>query len=280
MFVFSTLLSLIVFGTADVSAEFYVIAGSRGVGTEIKSLPYTISSPGFYYITKDLSCTEGHGITITADNVTLDLMGFGIIGPGCGGDCAGIYMAQRTNVEIRNGTVRDFNWHGIYEGSTGGAGNRIIHIRARNNGNSGIDLNSMSTLVEGCTALGNGSYGIRTNNASTITGNICYLNGGIGLAASGGSTVTGNTSFNNTSFGIIAGDGSTISGNTCYSNSDGIYTGNASTITGNTCYDNTNYGIYAVYCNLIDQNATCDNGTNIQADTGCILGTNVDASTP
>lgn len=57
-------------------AEFYVIpVGGPRVGTEIKSLPYTITTPGFYYLTKNLTAT-GTGITVNAGDVTIDLMGF------------------------------------------------------------------------------------------------------------------------------------------------------------------------------------------------------------
>jgi hypothetical protein len=45
-------------------------------GTPISSLPYTINAPGSYYVTRNLSAVSGNGITINADDVTLDLMGF------------------------------------------------------------------------------------------------------------------------------------------------------------------------------------------------------------
>ena len=55
-------------------------ARADGVGTQITSLPYTISKSGFYYFGADLS-TIGQGIAVTTvDNVTIDLMGFGIAG--------------------------------------------------------------------------------------------------------------------------------------------------------------------------------------------------------
>ncbi|MEA3487107.1 MAG: right-handed parallel beta-helix repeat-containing protein, partial [Thermodesulfobacteriota bacterium] len=159
----------------------YVIAGSRGVGTQIKSLPYTISSPGFYYIARDLSCAAGsHGITITADNVTLDLMGFSLVWSGTG-SFDGIYMYNRDNVEIRNGTVRNFSRHGICEHNTGGTGHRVINIRAKDNGNTGISLCGKSNIVERCTVVGNGTYGIYAVNHSTVTGNTCCNNTDYGI---------------------------------------------------------------------------------------------------
>jgi len=47
---FSAWFLFLVISVTYAHADFYVIAGSRGIGTKIRSLPYTISSPGFYYI--------------------------------------------------------------------------------------------------------------------------------------------------------------------------------------------------------------------------------------
>ena len=53
--------------------------------TPIEALPFTISAPGSYYVTGNLTGVAGqHGITIDADNVTLDLGGFELVGPGSG----------------------------------------------------------------------------------------------------------------------------------------------------------------------------------------------------
>ena len=237
--ILNALLLLFAFSASNAFAEFYVIAGSRGVGTQIKSLPYTISSSGFYYIAKDLSCAAGsHGITISADNVTLDLMGFSLVGPGGAGGHDGIYMNARTNVEIRNGTVRNFTWRGIHEANFEGTGHRIINIRAKDNGSSigigsGISLNGKSHIVERCTAVGNGGYGINVGAGSTVTGNTCYDN-----------------------------------------TNDGIYAYYGSTVTGNTCYSNTIYGIHLGGNNLVDQNTAYNNGTNMNSPAGCVFGAN------
>jgi len=189
----SALLLLFTLSASHAFGEFYVIAGSRGVGTKIASLPYTISSPGFYYIDKDLSCSGAHGITINADHVTLDLMGFSLIGPGGTGGNYGVYMSERANVEIRNGTVRNFSGHGIGEGYTGATGHRIVNMRARDNGGSGISLGGTSHTVKGCTAVGNGTTGIYASYGSTITGNTCRNNTDYGIYLNGDNLVDQNT---------------------------------------------------------------------------------------
>jgi hypothetical protein len=66
--------------------------------TPISSLPYKITAPGSYYLTANLTATgNGAGITISANNVTLDLNGFALIGGGSG-SVAGINVpaAQKT----------------------------------------------------------------------------------------------------------------------------------------------------------------------------------------
>src|SRR5436190_21193357 len=53
--------------------------------TPISALPFTIGAPGSYYVTGNLTGVAAqHGITINADNVTLDLGGFERAGPGSG----------------------------------------------------------------------------------------------------------------------------------------------------------------------------------------------------
>jgi hypothetical protein len=90
----------------------------------ISSLPFTIDTPGSYYLTGDLTST-GHGIIVEADHVTIDLNGFSLIGSDSG-IYSGIYMVERSNVEIRNGTVTGFKGGGIDEWN--GKGHRVISV--------------------------------------------------------------------------------------------------------------------------------------------------------
>ena len=85
------------------------------VAIHASDLPLTITEPNSYYLAENINFTDdvNNAITIEADNVTIDLMGYSLIGPGSGTNY-GIYMDERSNVEIRNGTVRDF-YYGIRE---------------------------------------------------------------------------------------------------------------------------------------------------------------------
>lgn len=71
--------------------DFYVVAVGGGVGTKITSVPYTISSPGFYYLGSNLTYSgTGSAISVDAENVTLDLMGFSLTGAGKSSSNCGI----------------------------------------------------------------------------------------------------------------------------------------------------------------------------------------------
>ncbi len=53
---------------------------------------------------------SGNGITVNADNVTLDLMGFALIGPGGSGiGVASGFSTTRRNNAIRNGVIRGWD---------------------------------------------------------------------------------------------------------------------------------------------------------------------------
>lgn len=236
----SALALLLIFNISDTFADSYVIVSGRGIGTKINSLPYTIASSGYYYIARDLSCdATNHGITITADNVTLDLMGFSLNGPGSENDYDGIYIDTLYNIEIRNGTIKNFGHNGIYTTMGGGLGrgHRIINVRVKDNQNTGIHIWADGCLVERCTAIGNGTSGIYVYRGSIVRNNICY---------------------NNQLNGIRAGNkGCAIIGNVCYDNNYcGICFGaeNNSLVDQNTAYNNTSYNFGA--CN------SCTFGTN------------------
>ena len=57
------------------------------------------------------------------------------------------------NVEIRNGTIRDFGYDAIYDQhSDNSSGHRVIEIRALSNGHGGIVLpDSVNHLIKNCT---------------------------------------------------------------------------------------------------------------------------------
>jgi parallel beta-helix repeat protein len=214
------LVGAVLWGQPVWAQDFYVIAGG-GVGTKITSLPYTISNPGFYYLTGNLSYSgTGTGITVASDDVTIDLMGFRISGPGSGG--FGIYLYDGTtghkNVEVRNGTLNGWQY-GLLDGTAvNSQNNRALNLRVQNCSQTGISLASGGgNQVKGCIAdscnIGILVFsGAISDNAVTNCVNGIY----------GAGMVSGNTvsSFPpNGNDGIRITDASNVSGNTVITSS-------------------------------------------------------------
>jgi hypothetical protein len=269
------------------------------------SAEYIIIQRGSYYLTGDVSVTDvnKHGIRVDADNVTIDLMGYALAGPDEPNSTAyGISMNGRTNVEIRNGTIRHFGTYGIYEASGGAENHRIINVRSAFNGEGGIVLNGASHLVTRCTASGNGQsstarvYGINTyeiGGRHIVTENVVCENGQsadgevFGIRADIASTVSGNVVSDNGNYGksdvwgIYASYGCILCDNAVAENGSqaqstvyGIYAREGCRVSGNTVYRNGQgaendfvYGIYAepgcgVIGNVANRNGTYPAGTN------------------
>ncbi|MHB8070287.1 MAG: right-handed parallel beta-helix repeat-containing protein [Desulfobaccales bacterium] len=195
-------LTVLLCGTAA-WADFYVVAGGGPpVGTKITSLPYEIKNSGFYYLGGNLTYSgSSNAITVSADNVTLDLMGFSLSHPGPLVAGNGIYMEGRYNVEIRNGTVSGFNV-GIWENYANGAQHRVSNVRAISNAYS-IWLNGKNHLVNACS----GSYGTVGIFAGSgaITGSVASNNGEHGIELLGSGSLIGNIANNNGTTGFLFG---------------------------------------------------------------------------
>lgn len=260
---------------------------------------YKITQPGSYYLTENLVVnslgSSPDGISIEADNVTLDLKGFTIIDLSRADD--GIVVnGPHKNIAISNGTVTDFTGDGVDAGN--GESCHFEGLRLSDNDGFGIRLGTDSTasncvaksngasgfyaaaatgcLVSNCVASGNGGTGISVGDGSTVICNRTYNNQTFGIVGGFGSTLTSNTAHDNQKDGIFAKDGSTVNGNTAYSNGqNGIFASLGTTITGNTTYLNGLYGISLSTNSLVDQNTAVNNtSANFKACGTCTYGTN------
>ena len=266
----------------EVEARIPIPGSSSPTGT------FVVSSAGSYYLTGDRYANDD-GIRVDVDNVTIDLNGYNLIGSGINN---GVYMRMKKNVEIRNGTVRNFE-RGIYESDTSGQNHRIINVRSLFNELDGIHLLGKSHLVKDCTVSDNGTsassdvYGIYVGIGSAVTGNTAHSNGTsatsdvYGIKAGDGSTVTSNTARDNGNsafdevYGIYAGYGCTVTGNTAYDNGTsaegpvtGISAGEGCTVTGNTVHHNGDsaeknvFGIRAYLVCTVTGNTVYNNGNS------------------
>jgi hypothetical protein len=219
-------------GAAGAEDGFYVIAGGKPAGTEITSVPYTITKPGFYYLGRNLDYGGNNkAITVEADYVTLDLMGRTLNYTGSGPATTGIDLLGRTYVEIRNGTVSGFKW-GVYESSLNGANHRVINIRANYNTHDGILLYGNNHLVQGCTASNNGVNGIWIDSG-TITSSVASDNNQYGIVLRGPGSLLDNIANNCGTAGFVIDQNANIvvDGNGAGGNGINYYLGG-----GNTCW--------------------------------------------
>jgi len=215
----------------------YAVDGKIKIGqTPSTTFPIVIDASGSYVLTSNLQVsTNFNCIQIAADNVTLDLNGFALIGPGTGSAGSGIYVGSNNNITIMNGTVRDFRSSGIYFLS--GAKNQLKDLRCINNGQAGIDV-EQATVVN-CITEDNATNGIKADY-STVRD--CTSNNnsddGIGVVSS---TVLNCQIFSNNNRGIYSRH-STITSCTITGNfRDGIEAYDT-TITNCTSYGNVPFG--------------------------------------
>jgi hypothetical protein len=151
--------------------------------TPIASVPYTISQPGSYYLTTNLSVSSGTAITIATNGVTLDLNGFTLSSsdPANTGDGIRINSGLR-NLTIMNGYIEGgvTNNAGVFSGPGFGYGIRYLGSAPWNVRVSGVTVSGCryhgiylgtgdATLVEGCLVRTVGGAGIV---ASTIKGSV------------------------------------------------------------------------------------------------------------
>jgi nitrous oxidase accessory protein NosD len=90
----------------------------------ISSLPVIITTPGTWCLKGDVATAmmSGSAISVQSNNVTIDCNGFKIGGLGAGLNTAtyGIEAFNRTNVTVRNCTVRGFYWGVVLSSAVGG----------------------------------------------------------------------------------------------------------------------------------------------------------------
>lgn len=262
------------------------VSGRFGTRTAISSLPFTINQCGSYFLTGCLTGTAGQsGITIAADDVTLDLNGFALVG--VPGSLDGITMAGfHDNVVIRNGHVRAWGESGIDTRIHVG---RIERIAATDNGAWGIENSFGGTFtshIVSCEALRNGvlvasSGGIQGAGSTLITDCIASENTGDGISVSTGSTVSDCLARANTGGGIVGGLNCTVSASSATSNGGiGIFI-NSGSILGCTAIANDMDGIVGNNCVISSCTCNSNDGDGIEVASGSVvLNNNCDGNGP
>ncbi len=209
--------------------------------TPITSIPVTITNSGSYYLTTNMIATAANpGITISTNNVTLDLNGFTLQGVPTAGTA--VYMPNAcTNVTVRNGVLTGWSNNGVYGPS---AYNLLCErLTVSSIANYGIYCGGGGT-VRDCVVEGGGLPSLTVNNG-IVAGCIVKCGSQHGICATNstvsGCTVTG--PFGN--YGIYAWY-STVSDCTVVGTYWGI-NADHSTILGCGVQSCNSWGIYASY---------------------------------
>jgi hypothetical protein len=144
--------------------------------TKIRKLPYTITAPGNYELTRNFTVASGKfGITVEARdaNVVINLGGFSITGDSVGGTAAGINSDQG-NTTVYNGTISGFGM-GVVLGAQGGNAHDLRLL-----GNSwGIEILGNNIVVQNCSVIGTGgasfTYGILISENVNVQVTGCHI---------------------------------------------------------------------------------------------------------
>ena len=224
--------------------------------TPITSLPFTITTPGGYYLAANLSGVSGsHGITVAQNDVVFDLNGFRIAG--VFGSLDGIHANANVNrVRVRNGFVISWGQDGVDMAgidqafvealtvvSSGGAGivvgpdSRVFDCQSISNGLSGV-VTGLGAIVERCNASRNDGDGFSLGQRAIVSGCHATLNDGDGIEGNQ-ILVQGCEAQANQGHGVFVLNGGRVSGSVCSENlGDGIRVGPNATVSENVCNQN------------------------------------------
>jgi Nitrous oxidase accessory protein len=189
----------------------------------------TITQPGYYLLTRDISATSGDVITVQSSNVVVDLNGH-LISQGDPAK-AGVYVTGAVNqVTVRNGRITGGTFGVRISATVSGSRFRVekIKIDATADGILFGATGSGSTIyaeVLECdvTATSDGISGSSEGTSGTLSGNTVTMSGGIGISvwsARGmqvlGNRITGGLAGINLSTTVSPAGGNIIQGNTVY----------------------------------------------------------------
>ncbi|MEL6329095.1 MAG: hypothetical protein AAFR38_05500 [Planctomycetota bacterium] len=126
---------------------------------------FVITRPGSYYLTGVLQADAGRsGVRIESDNVTLDMMGYSILGTPTspnGIDIADPEFGLLEGLHVRNGHIAGFAETGL-DGRSRASVGTLTDITSSNNGEDGIGVNSGFVMTR-CIAEDNDRFGFNVN---------------------------------------------------------------------------------------------------------------------
>ena len=237
---------------------------------------HVITAGGSYYLSDRIfGVANKTGITIEADNVTIDLNGF-VLNGSVSTSTSGIFISgAHANIAVHHGTLTGWGGSGIAASTANNCA--LDDLRVSVNTLSGIVVGDHCNLTR-CIATGNGRNGILTGDACTVIGCTAHGNGNDtsafwgGINVGAGCTVRDCTADNNGNStsggaGFVLNTGSTVGGSTARANSAGISAlgdrvniieCNVTASTGNGIFLSGTNGCY-----VLNNNVSANNGTGI-----------------
>ena len=219
------------------------------------TVQYVINQPGSYYLTGNILVAANRtGITIQTNDVTLDLNGFVMTGPGgtTYNAIAVVGQVAQNNVVIRNGTLR--NWASGVWAPLGYC--ELDHVRVYGCSGNGFQLGNNCT-VNDCSAVNNG-VGVPFTGG-LLCGNFCVIR-----------DCLASSNFN----GIIGGSDCLITGCQTDANTmDGIYLTNNFNVSRCTSDGNGDIGFWLFNFGQISE-CTANANTNsygIETQSDCLI---------
>jgi hypothetical protein len=210
------------------------LAGNVTAG-DTPGFPVSINTPGYFVLTSNLTVPDANttAIQINADNVTIDLNGFAILGPtvcptdgftvagpcaptgtGWGIDDYSSVVNGRLNTRVINGTVNGMGAYGMVLGRN----SRVTGVNITSNGADGIY--SLGGVVSDVLMRGNGGNGVTTSSV-VMTNSRALFNRGVGVYASSPSLVTDCVLYTNGAVGLLTVSGTRYTNNLFESNNGG-----------------------------------------------------------
>ena len=239
---------------------------------------YVIDQPGSYYLTNSIVMSQigATAIYIDTDNVTLDLNGYSIKGPGESNSASsdGIFVSGRKyNITIKNGVVDDWADDAI---DAPQASNCLFqNVIATNCADNGFYLGENSVIIE-CHAYGNASDGFSGVNGCNFIRCTAGANVRDGFELFSGSQIINCNAFDNGEDGIDGRDDVNVLGCVVTDNGDaGIELSSNCLVYKCSAYDNIGCGIEvgtSTRVSLCIATRNDGDGIRLRGSTGVVYG--------
>ncbi len=264
------------------NADNYFLAANNQLNLLLCEIPESLDWPCSVKLAGTLRCavTATNGIAVNADDVTIDLAGHALIGPGSSSG-SGIYQGpSRRNLAVRNGSVT--HWQGTGQGGLylDGANLLVGRVEARTN-YVGIRLNQGGS-AERCVAVDNRNDGIVANRAIALNNCAAYSNANTGIYAAYANSLQNCLSHKNGNYGIYAVYGNALQNCAAYENIDhGIAATDGNTMLNCVSRYNAANGYSVRSKNAIRECLAQDNssdGISVASDNAIVANTCIDNS--